>query len=207
MRIKNKILFWFLIPSICISAAIASVSYFYIQKTIKRNIFDQLELAADGLREHLNIFLKEKVDRVVSFSSDAFIKECTEEITERGSRRKHYTGLLSNHLIENKKSLDPGILEVFVIDFKGNIIASTDKAHIGSDVSGEEYYADVEFTNAFVGLPHYDSHTKSIVIDFSMVLLSRRGKEAIGIIVNRIKFEQQEGEGIDVTSHSESDDG
>jgi len=207
MRIKSKILFWFLLPSILIAATTAIFSYIYIQKTIRQNIFDQLEIAANELHEHLHFFLEEKERRTIDFGSDGLIREYTEEITGKESRREYYTTALINHLIDNKKNLDQNICEVLIIDFNGRVIASTKKSRIGEDVSGEEYFTEVEFLNVFVGSPHYDSKSGAIVIDFSMVLLSTIGKEAIGIIVNRIKLDQNnlEQDSLSFSQNDESD--
>ena len=173
MTIKNKTLFWFLLPSIIIAAVTAVFCYFFTKKIVTQNIFNQLEVAADELQSHIHSFLREKKGQVLNFSSDGFIRDCTEEITEKEERKVYYTIALNNHLVTNKKSLHPGIIEVFVVDFKGEVIASTDKTRIGEDVSTEEYFTKVEYPGAFAGEPHYDTYLNEIVIDFSTILLSK----------------------------------
>ncbi|MFQ5965187.1 MAG: ATP-binding protein [Candidatus Scalinduaceae bacterium] len=193
MTIKKKILFWFLIPSIIITTFTSALCYYYIQKTVKQNIFDQLDIAADELQKHIQFFLKEKMGRTVDYGSDGFIRMCTEEITMKESRRKHYISILKDHLITNKKSLDPNILEILVVDFNGKVIASTDENRIGENVSKEKYFTEVEHLNAFVGDLHYDNLLKEIVINFSTVLFSKIGLESIGVIINRIKVGRKDG--------------
>ena len=83
MTIKAKSLLWFLLPSFLIATVTATFCYFYIHKTIKKNIFDQLEIAADELEKHVNVYLEGKRGRIIDFSSDGFIRDCTEEITLR----------------------------------------------------------------------------------------------------------------------------
>ena len=191
MSIRKKISFLFLL-SVFITTIAAILCFFYVQKTVRQNIFDKLEVAADELREQVHDFLREKKTRTLDFSSDGFIRSCTEEIARKEERRKYYTTALNGHLIINKKSLDPGIIEIFVVDFKGNIIASTNKDRIGEDVSSEEYFIKAGLLSAFAGEPHFDTHSKEIIIDFSTILLSKVGQEAIGVIVNRIKSGQIE---------------
>ena len=169
--------------------------YYFISKTVKQNVFDQLEFAADELSGQIHLFLQKKKERIIDFSSDGFTRDCTEEITMKENRREYYTTALKNHLITNKKSLHPGILEVFVVDLKGNVIASTDKSRVGEDVSNEGYFSEAESLSAFVSDPHYDTHLKEIVIDFSTLLLNKVEREHIGVIVNRIRFEQQADRG------------
>ncbi len=135
MTIKNKILLWFLLPSFLIATVTATITYFYIYKTLKRNIFDQLEIAADELQKNVCIFLDGKRGRIIDFSSDGFIRDCTEEITIRDDRVQHYTDRLNTHLAVNKQPLDPDILTVFIVDLDGKVISSTEIGLIGRDVS------------------------------------------------------------------------
>ncbi|MFQ5715319.1 MAG: hypothetical protein ACE5GU_14935, partial [Candidatus Scalinduaceae bacterium] len=60
MTIKVKSLLWFLLPSVLIATVAATFCYFYTYKTVKENIFDQLEIAADELEKHVNVFLEGK---------------------------------------------------------------------------------------------------------------------------------------------------
>ena len=191
MNIRNKTLMWLLLPSILLASIVTIFCYLSARKTIKQNIFSQLEMAADELEEHVQLFLKGKRSQAFYLSSDFFIKEYTEEITEKESRKEYYTNALNNHLIVNKSSLDPNILEVSIVDLNGKVIASGNKYRIDENVSNEEYFTEAKYLSAFVGNPHYENNLNAIVIDFSTVLLSKDGREAIGVIVNRIKFEQE----------------
>ena len=191
MSIRGKIFFWFLLPSILIAIFMAVFCYFYTRQMVKQNIFGQLEIAADQLQKHVQVFLESKKRQIVDFCFDDFIRDCTEEITKKEKRREFYTTALSTHLITNKMPLNPNILELFIIDFNGKIIASTDENRIGEDVSSEKYFSEVELLKTFTGDPHYDPDLDEIVIDVSTVILSKVGQEAIGVLVSRIKFEQE----------------
>ena len=193
MSIRGKIFFWFLLPSILIAIFMAVFCYFYTRQMVKQNIFGQLEIAADQLQKHVQVFLESKKRQIVDFCFDDFIRDYTEEITKKEKRREFYTTALSTHLITNKMPLNPNILELFIIDFNGKIIASTDtdENRIGEDVSSEKYFSEVELLKTFTGDPHYDPDLDEIVIDVSTVILSKVGQEAIGVLVSRIKFEQE----------------
>ena len=127
MSIRGKIFFWFLLPSILIATSVTVFCYFYTRQIVKQNIFDQLEITADQLQKHVQVFLEGKKRQTIDFSFDDLIRDCTEEITGKEKRREYYTTALNNHLIVNKKPLSPNILEVFIVDFNGKVIASTDE--------------------------------------------------------------------------------
>ncbi len=108
----------------------------------KKNIFDQLEIATSELHNNVRIFLSGKEGRTVDFSSDGFIRDCTEKIVSKDSRREYNTNVLNNHLVTSKKPLDPDILAIFVIGLDGKVISSTDVGLLGRDVSGETCFSE-----------------------------------------------------------------
>ena len=192
MSIRRKIFFWFLIPSISVAIFMAVFCYFYTRHIVKQNIFDQLEIATDKLQKQVHVFLEGKRRQAIDFSFDGFISDCTKEITEKEKRREYYTTAINTHLITNTMSLNPSILELFIVDFNGKVIASTDENHIGENVSSEEYFSELELLKTFAGDPHYDAGLEEIVVETSAVILSKVEQEAIGVMVNRIKLEQEE---------------
>lgn len=192
MSIRGKIFFWFLLPSILIAASMTVFCYFYTQHIVKQNIFDQLEMAADKLQKQVHVFLEGKKRQTIDYSLDGFLRDCTKEIAEKEKRTEHYSTAIINYLIDHKISLNPNILELFIVNFNGKVIASTDKNRIGEDVSGEDYFLQLELLKAFAGNPHYDPGLKETVTEISAVILSKIEHEAIGVIVNRIKLEQAE---------------
>ena len=192
MSIRRKIFFWFLIPSILIATFLAVFCYFYTRHIVKKNIFGQLEIATDKLQKQVHVFLEAKRRQTIDFSFDGFISDCTKEITEKEKRREHYTTAINTHLITNTISLNPNILELFIVDFKGKVIASTDESRIGEDVSSEEYFSELELLKTFAGDPHYDPNLEEIVVEISTVILSKVEQEAIGVLVNRVRLEQEE---------------
>ncbi len=150
MTIKNKILFWFLLPSVLIATVATVFCYLYTYKMTKRNIFDQLEIAADELHKKTKVFLSGKKERTVDFSSDGFTRNCTEEIAKKDSRREYYIKALNTHLVTNKKPLDPDILAIFVVDLDGKVIGSTEAFLLGLDVSGETYFPETMKRGSYI---------------------------------------------------------
>lgn len=191
MKIKTKTLLWLFIPSVIMATIVTTFYFFHTRNALEQSILNKLEMAADELHEHVQLFLKMKKRRVIDYCSDGLIRDYTEKITRKEKMRELHTTSLNRHLVTNKKSIDPGILDILIIDFDGKVIASTDESSIGEDKSKESYFTETKFLGAFAGRPCYDARFKAIVIDFSTILLSKISREAIGIIVNRIKFEKQ----------------
>ncbi len=188
MTIRVKSLLWFLLPFILIATVTATFWYFYTHKTVKKNIFDQLEIAADELKKHVNIFLEGKRGRIIDFSSDGFVRDCTEEIILRKERIPYCTDRLNTHLTLNKKPLDPDILAVFVVDLDGKVFSSTDNEQIGRDISGETWFSETMSSGFYISDIKLSSEfEQSTFFDVARLLLTNDGLHTIGIIANRYR--------------------
>ena len=191
MTIRRKILFWFLVPSILIASIAATFCYYHIRQTIEQNIFDQLEMAADELREHVNLFLEAKKNRIVDFSSDGFIKICTENIVH-GINTSLSAFRLNGHLLNNKMQVDEeNILEIFIADLDGKVISSTETSHVGRDVSGEAFFSREKRTS--ISSLHYSPEYWQNTFEVAGLLTAKEGMRAIGIIVNRYRGDELTG--------------
>ncbi|GAX61393.1 signal transduction histidine kinase [Candidatus Scalindua japonica] len=186
MTIKNKILFWFLIPSIIIITVTTVICYLYTCREIRKNIFDQLEIAADEIRTNVKIFLSGKQVLTFAFSSDGLIRECAEGIIRNDSTKEYYTNSLNNHLVTSKKPLDPDILDVFIADLDGKIISSTDAGILGRNISSETYFSETLKKGSCITDIHYSSeYGQNTFFDVSRTLLRKGGQDPIGLIINR----------------------
>ena len=187
MAIKTKILFWFLLPSILISTATVAFCYFYTYKTVKKNTFNQLEVAADVLQEHVSDFLEGKMVRAIDFSSDGFIRAHTKKIISKIGVES-CTFQLNRHLHYNKKSLDEeNILEVFIVDLDGKVISSTENSQIGQDISDKLYFLKTKERASFINNLHYSPEFKQNTFEVSALLTANEGMRPIGVIVNRYR--------------------
>jgi len=186
MTIKVKSLLWFLLPSILIATATATFCYFYTYKTVKKNIFDQLEIAADELHKHVCIFLDGKRGKIIDFSSDGFIRDCAERIIKGDDSAQQCADKLNTHLTVNKQPLDPDILGIFVVDLDGRVISSTEVDKIGSEVSDETYFAETMKRGFCISdIKYSPEFEQDTFFDVARLLLTNDGLHIAGIIVNR----------------------
>jgi len=188
MKINNKILFWFLIIAIIPSGITGFFGYHIAQEKLKKYVYNQLTTTAEVVHGRIHEFIEIKRERIVDFSSDGFIRDNTEKIGYYGDIRNRVFNL-SNHLVENKMPLDPDILETFVTDMHGFIVASSDQQHIGLNRPDENYFTGAKTEGIYVTDLHQSADADELVIEVSSLLKSReKGVDRpVGIIVNRIK--------------------
>ncbi len=188
MKINNKILFWFLIIAIIPSGITGFFGYRIAQDILKKYVYNQLSTTAEGVHGRIHEFLEIKRERIIDFSSDGFIRDNTEKIGYYGDIRNRALDL-SNHLARNKMPLDPDILETFVTDMYGLIVASSNQQHIGLSRPGEDYFTGAVREGVYVTDLHKSIDADELVIEVSRLLRSREKgvHRPVGIIVNRIK--------------------
>jgi len=184
MTIRKKILFWFLLPSLLIIAATAVFNYFYTQETVKQNVFDKMEIAADVLHEHIHLFLDEKRGRAHDFASDGFIKIHAEKIINRIDSDAN-TFKLNRHLLYNKKPLDEDVLEVFVVDLNGKVISSTEITQLNKDISYRSYFTNTIKRGHSISNLHNIPEFNQNIFEVSRLIKANEGVRPIGILVNR----------------------
>ena len=188
MKIKNKILFWFLVIAIIPSGITGFYAYQTGQETLKKYVYNQLSTTAEGVHGRIHEFLEIKRERIIDFSSDGFIRDNAEQIGYYGDIRNRVHDL-SNHLSRNKMPLDPDILETFVTDMYGFIVASTTQQHVGLNRPEEDYFTGAKRKDVYVTDLHQSADAEGVVIEVSRLLKSRQKgvDRPVGIIVNRIK--------------------
>jgi len=128
-----------------------------------------------------------KRGRAVDFSSDGFIRDSLELISEGGWFQSDAVSNLNMHLKDNKKTLDPHIAAIAVVDLKGEVVSSTNEAMIGKDVSKHELFVK-SIRNSYgetdVGQTYHSPYMDVNCIFISAPLTSRRSGRTIGIIIN-----------------------
>ena len=133
MRLFRSIKYKLIVFTLCISLipifAITVIYYLNAASTIERNILQKLMAVAESKKMHIVSFIEAKKGRVIDFSSDGFIRDSLETITQRGYQSS--AGInLKKHLKDNKKPLDPNIVAIAIVDLDGKIVSSTNEAII-----------------------------------------------------------------------------
>ncbi len=188
MKINSKILLWFLVIAIIPSGITGFFGYQIARDILKKYAYNQLSTTAEGIHDRINSFLEVKKVRIVDFSSDGFIRDQTERLSLNDNSDHLITGL-NHHLSENKIPVDPDILETFIIDVHGEIVASSNPQHVRLKKPGADYFTGAKRQGVYVTDMHRCVDSDEPVIEVSRLLHSRKNRESkfIGVIVNRIK--------------------
>jgi diguanylate cyclase (GGDEF)-like protein/PAS domain S-box-containing protein len=159
MKLQKKIFIVILGVTVAFLISGFSFSYYLSLRRIRGEIYNHLETAVQSRKHHVETFIEMMKGRMVDFSSDGYIRNCLSDLNaKRGGGCTPED--LTNHLTKNKLPAIEELVDVFALDARGNILASTDQRHIGQNKSHESYFTqgskrpfmgDVYFSNIFKG--------------------------------------------------------
>jgi signal transduction histidine kinase len=172
----------------------ATIVYKYVHDKTRDEVLRQLRATAHGLNEKLDLLLTKRRFRLVDFSSDGFIRDCVEQMSYSTFEYSKISEELNTHLIINKKSLDPDILEIEILNHGGKVIASTSQEQRGKDKSHEDYFR-IPFLSQEQQGPYFANDLNTLETSdklqlvFSTILSDKTFHRPLGILVTKVKGE------------------
>ncbi len=184
LSIKGRLLIFGLCISLIPIAIITTIYYLNAKKALKRQILQDMTAVAESRKAHVLEFMEGRKARAIDFASDGFIRDSLWMIGYGSALKTEAINDLGDHLRKNKKSLDPNIVEIDVMDMDGNVVASTNEEKIGRDMSGEAAF------NRGKNAPYIEQYTprpslgQTSRLHVSTPVTSREGVETVGVLVN-----------------------
>lgn len=193
-KLGKKLFYLFLIVSLIPLTISGVIVYKYVYVSTKQEVLKDLRFNAYSLKSRLDLLLSKRMFRVTDFCSDGFIRDCVQHITYRPSEYSQIIEKLNTHLKVNKKSLDPDILEIEILNHKGKVIAATSESQIGKDKSHAEYFripflAKEQKGPYFADSIEYSEDQGELQLVFSSILTDKLFQNPLGILVTKVKTE------------------
>ncbi|HHT9146768.1 MAG TPA: cache domain-containing protein, partial [Candidatus Wunengus sp. YC61] len=161
------------------------LSYYLIKAHTKNAALKDIAVIAESYRGQVCQFLEMTRRRAQDFASDGFIiTRLPKEI--RG--REGSVNNLSKYLAENKITLDESIKTIHILSMEGRVVASTDNAEIGKDLSNETFFIKGKDAIALVENPAGHDELPELAVSAPVFSMSK--KKAIGVLVNTIRLSE-----------------
>src|SRR3990167_8456595 len=148
---------------------------------LKNRVLDTLTVIAEAYEGQVYQFLEKTKMRARDFASDGFIRTQLQKAIHGNTST---INKLNKHLVKNKLSLDKTINTINVLSLEGRVVASTNNAEMGRDLSKEACFEEgksavtiVENRAGHMGLPEITSPTP---------ILTKETGSPVGVIVNYI---------------------
>jgi len=116
-KLTTALIFVSIVPLLVLS------TLFFIgsEKALKRSTLDQLSISAEYKVGEIHLFLETLKTNTIDFSSDGFIKNELQKITNENNSAQ----ALNNHLQTNKLPTQTDLVIIDVVNTEGKIVSST----------------------------------------------------------------------------------
>ncbi|MCR4322107.1 MAG: EAL domain-containing protein [Candidatus Brocadiaceae bacterium] len=180
LSLRNKALIGIiaiLIPMLITFILVYSKNRIYL----KNRALDTLTVIAEAYEGQVYQFLEKAKIRARDFARDGFIRTQMQKAIHGNTSA---ISKLNKHLVKNKLVLDKTINTINILSLEGRVVASTNNAEIGRDLSKEACFEEgksavtiVENRAGHIGLPE---------ITISTPIFAKETGRPIGVIVNYI---------------------
>ena len=119
---------------------IFGIGYYYVRcnQVLAEEVWSHLESVAQSRAQHIETFLDEKKQTIKQLSTSITI----EDLFLIDKTHSEYDIRLEkvNRRLFTKMNLSESVYEIFLLDYNGKIIASSDESKIGLDRSNDSYF-------------------------------------------------------------------
>jgi len=135
--LRTKLMIYFLLIALVPFGISAFIGYYTISREAQNSAFRELKAIADSVSNTLNVYMNDRVSDVLVWSDLRLIKEALEvaEVREDASET-----------MREMVKLYGAYEGIFLLDAKGNCLASSWPASVGTDFSGQEAFKGVKST-------------------------------------------------------------
>jgi len=135
---------------------------------------------------HVEAFLKSVKVRAMDFSSDGYIRDKLDIISQEELLEQEAVIDLISHLKNNKMPLDSDIASITILNKAGTVIASTAKSVIGKNYSDHEEFLQIagKDITLFTHNPHLSDDLGINTLEVASPIRSMKNGETAGIIIN-----------------------
>jgi signal transduction histidine kinase/HAMP domain-containing protein len=191
-KFGTKLFCFFLLVSILPLSIAGTIVYKYVYDRTKTEVSNQLITNVNNHNDKLHLLLAKRRYRVVDFSSDGFVRDCVDQMSLSPPEYFQIRDSLNIHLIVNKKSIDSDILEIEILDDKGEVVASTSQKQIGKNKSHEIYFRNPfllyeQKGSFFVDAIKREDGTEELQLVFSGMLTDKILHKPLGVLVTKVK--------------------
>jgi hypothetical protein len=188
MKIQRKFRIIALLLLTAVSITCTLISRNISTNIIKQQITNNLINTTQSRTEHIKTFLDLEKEAVKQGSESVIIEELL--LTEK--EEEDYL-LKYNKVIRRLKyttQIGEYTYDIFVLDTKGTIIASSDKEDIGEDKSNDPYFFRGKEGFFFIKDTYISFHKQRKTIAFSAPVLNEEDDRFLGVLVFRVSPER-----------------
>ena len=176
--LRSKLTTALIIVSIVPLLVLSTLFFIGSEKALKKSTLDQLSISAEYKVGEIHLFLETLKTNTIDFSSDGFIKNELQKITnENGSAQA-----LNNHLQKNKLPTQSDLVIIDIVNTEGKIVSSTSVSRIGIDISEELYFQKGLLRSYISKFNNISEQLQGMIA--TPVISNDTTKSTLGVLVN-----------------------
>jgi signal transduction histidine kinase len=186
MKIATKITFSFLLLIVLIMVVAISVMHVVGKRYMTNAIFAHLISTSEARADYINKYL-EMHEVIVNQLSESIILE---EFLSTSREAPDYAERFEIAAEGLKRTQEANInlfYECFVLSLEGKIVASSNRASVGLDRAGDDYFLGAK-KEVYIKDAYYSKCTKQPTLTFSAPITNHKTKEFLGVVVNKVSL-------------------
>lgn len=187
LSIKARLLTFALCISLIPITVITTIYYFHARSILRYRILEHVKAVAKSKENHALSLMEKMRIRTSDFGADGFLRDSLERIARGRTFNDNTVIRFNRYLSVSKLSLSHRFIAVTIVDRYGKVVSSTNERLVGKDISGQDVFVQgigKSRGETYVGQPLYSSDLNAYCICISAPIISRRGTEKLGIIMN-----------------------
>jgi len=184
MKIANKITVSFLLTGLALTAIAEFALYTITENNLKNAIFRHLEITAESRANHIDTFLNMQKERIIQLSQSIVLENFLRTNQQDPTYMDKFD--MAERRLKRTKKASEDIYEVFVLNAKGKVVASSDRKN-GLDRSTDAYFLGAK-SGPYVKDAYLCKTTGQKSIAVSAPIKDRETKALLGVAVGRINI-------------------
>ena len=123
------------------TAGLGIASYIFARQTLRRQIHDRLSVVVSDRQKLLVAFIQQQQDKALLVASRTRVRQMVEEVQSGQMPVDRFRVESRRYLLDSQRSTE-GMRAIWVADPSGRVIAGTDDAHLGEDLSGATEFVE-----------------------------------------------------------------
>ena len=181
-QIGKRMILWVITLVIIPLGTVSLITYYQTRQTLIEQIYTTLNVTADSLKKHLDLFIENKTTRTKEVATYRFLRDTLREIN-RQSGKAELIDELNHYLTKEKVPMDPDIHDILIFNKHGKMVSSSHGLSKGIKVK-PEYFLEGRNGLTFESFENIDGEG---LFSFSAPITDVKSGEFLGVATVRFK--------------------
>jgi diguanylate cyclase (GGDEF)-like protein len=184
LSIRTKLTLTFFAVALFPLLVLSRISFINAEKALKNSALAELSMSAEYKTEEIHLYLETLKTNTRDFSSDGFILNSLIDIANNNS----VTQALNQHLRLKKLPTQSELQAIDILNIQGLIVASTDVARIGLNLSNRLYFQQGRKQSYVSEIRYNKDH--QLIGAIAVPLKVNNNLTTIGVLINHYRMDR-----------------